>query len=78
MQDRLLNAYLSGSIEESVFHDKTSELKRDVESIEQSRAALNESPDDHSDAALALFDWSEDAAEIWARSKMPLRREILN
>jgi site-specific DNA recombinase len=78
MQDRLLNAYLAGSIAESVFRDKTSELKREVESIEQSLSDINEPADNLSETALALFDWSQNAAEIWSRSKIPLRREILN
>lgn len=78
MQARLLNAYLAGSIEESVFRDKTSELKRDVEAVEQSLAGVDEPSGDVAETALVLFDWCQHAAEMWSRSKIPLRREILS
>ncbi len=78
MQDRLLTAYLSGSVEESVFRGKTTELKREVETVEHEVTSLNEPAGNVAETALALFDWSQNAAEFWSRSKIPLRREILN
>ena len=76
-QERLLEAFLTGAIDESVFRGKTDELKRDVESVEQSLKQLNEPSEQNRDVALDLFNWTQNASESWSRSKMPLKREIL-
>ena len=76
-QERLLEAFLTGAIDESVFRGKTDELKRDVASVEQSLAQLNEPSEQNRGVALDLFNWTQNASESWSRSKMPLKREIL-
>ncbi len=40
MQDRLLNCYLSGAIEEEAFQAKTAELKRELAEVEESGGEL--------------------------------------
>ena len=76
-QERLLEAFITGAIDESVFRGKTDELKRDVASVEQSLAQLNEPSEQNHHVALDLFNWTQNASESWSRSKMPLKREIL-
>ena len=78
MQDRLLNAYLAGSVEERVFQDKSSELKTDAARVEEELSALGTVDPQNGKAALALFDWSQKAAEIWRGSNTTVRRQILD
>lgn len=76
MQDRLLNGYLAGTIDEAVFADKSSEFKRQLEDVERQ---LDEDGFDPADGqtGLAVFDFSQNVAEIWRGSNWATRRQIL-
>ena len=78
MQDRLLNAYLVGTVEEVVFKTKTNELKAEMAKTDEAIAHLGGANDAREKTALALFDWTQRAADVWRGSNMAMRREILD
>jgi site-specific DNA recombinase len=78
MQDRLLNAYLAGTVEEVVYKAKTAELKAEAAKADETLAQLGDVDPSRAETALALFDWTQNAAEIWRGSNNRVRREILD
>jgi len=78
MQDRLLNAYLAGTVEEVVYKAKTNELKAEEARNEEALAQLGDVDPARAETALAIFDWTQNAAEIWRGSNNRVRREILD
>ncbi len=78
MQDRLLNAYLAGTVDEVVYKAKSSELKIETSGAEESQAKVAASGPDTGPRALSLYDWSQNAARIWQGSNTAVRREILD
>ena len=58
MQDRLLNAYLAGTVEEGVFRAKSNELKAEAARADEALAQLGDVAPARGETALALFDWS--------------------
>jgi hypothetical protein len=56
---------------------KTQELKSEMASVEVSVEQLNAATPDCVELALEVFDWCQNAAEIWQRSNNYVRREIL-
>ncbi|MCO6454835.1 MAG: recombinase family protein [Pirellulaceae bacterium] len=77
MQDRLLNAYLAGTVEEVVYKAKTNELKGEAARADEELAKLGNVAPGRAEAALALFDWTQRAAVSWRGSNNATRREIL-
>jgi site-specific DNA recombinase len=78
MQDRLLNAYLAGTVEEAVFKVKSNELKTEMAKAEEALAQLGDTAPVRGETALALFDWTQRAADVWRGSNTAIRREILD
>ncbi len=78
MQDRLLNAYLAGTVDADIFHAKSAELKTEARKVEENREQLGEVDPLRTEAALAIFDWTQNAAETWVGSNNATRREILD
>lgn len=78
MQDRLLNAYLAGTIDEATCKAKSAELKAEVTKAEEALAQLGDVDPARGETALAVFDWTQKAAEIWRGSNNAVRREILD
>src|SRR3990172_7859248 len=78
MQDRLLNAYLAGTVEEGVFGHKSNELKAEAARADEALAQLGDVAPARGETALALFDWSQRGADIWRGSNNAVRREILD
>ena len=78
MQDRLLNAYLAGTVEEVVYKAKSNELKAEAAKADEALAQLGDVDPTRAETALALFDWTQNAAEIWRGSNNAVRREILD
>ncbi len=68
MQDRLLNAYLAGTVEEVVYKAKSNELKAEAAKADEALAQLGDVDPARAETALALFDWTQNAAEIWRGS----------
>ena len=78
MQDRLLNAYLVGTLEEEVFKAKSDELKAEMAKTDEALAQLGDTAPARGDTALALFDWTQRAADAWRGSNTAVRRQILD
>ena len=78
MQDRLLNAYLVGTVEEAIFNAKSASLRDEVATVQEALDCLGNVDAGCADAAVAIFDWSQNAAEIWRGSNNAVRREILD
>jgi site-specific DNA recombinase len=68
MQDRLLNAYLAGTVDENIYKAKSSELKIETSRADESLAKVAVSGPDCGPRALSLYDWSQNAAGIWQGS----------
>ena len=78
MQDRLLNAYLAGTIDEATYKAKSSELKAEAAKADEALAKMGGADPTRGETAVALFDWSQRAAELWRGSNNSVRREILD
>src|SRR5690606_17132141 len=78
MQDRLLNAYLAGTVDEGVYKAKSHELKAEAARAEEALAQLGDVDPARAETALVLFDWTQNAAEIWRSSNNRVRREMLD
>jgi DNA invertase Pin-like site-specific DNA recombinase len=78
MQDRLLNAYLAGSVPEETYRAKQDELAAEVRSVQESLDETGEVDPRRGSAAIAVFDWSQNAAGIWRGSNNDDRRAILD
>ncbi len=77
-RDRLLNAYLTGTVEEVIYKAKSSELKAEAARADETLGKLGDVDPASAETALALFDWTQNAAEIWRGSNNRVRREILD
>ncbi len=77
MQDRLLSAFLSGAVDEKTFHSKSVDLKAQQGEAETALEACGGAADGRGEVALGLFDWSQQAADVWLGSKMDDKRGIL-
>ena len=78
MQDRLLNAYLAGSIDEATFEAKGAEFKTQQALVAESLAGVEDVDDGFAKTAMAVFDRSQRAADLWRGSNNAVRREILD
>lgn len=76
-QDRLLDVYLSGDIDEATYDGKSTQLKREIALAEESLAKHEATTLVGSQTALRIFDWTQNAAELWRRSNNCVKREIL-
>jgi len=78
MQDRLLNAYLTGTVDEGVYQTKSNELKGEAARVEEAIGTLAELSPERRELALAVFDWSQRAKDFWQGSTGAAQRRILN
>ena len=78
MQDRLLNAYLAGTVDEVAFSAKSNELKAEAAKTGEALALVGDATPARGETALILFDWSQRAADLWRGSNNSIRREILD
>ena len=69
MQDRLLNAYLAGTVDEVVYKAKSNELKSEAAKTDESLAQLGDVGPARGETALALFDWIATGGGYLARFK---------
>lgn len=70
MQDRLLNAYLAGSIDEATLEAKGAEIKSQQALVDESLAGVEDIDDACAKTARA--------ADLWRGSNNAVRREILD
>jgi hypothetical protein len=78
MQNRLLNAYLTGIVEEVVFKAEANKLKAEAAKADEALVQLGNPTPTRGETALALFDWTQRAADIWCGSNSAVRRQILD
>ena len=78
MQERLLNGFLSGAIEEEVFQAKSAGLKQEVAQVDESLEQAQNYDPDAPVRALAVFDFSQNLVSLWQRSNSAQKREILD
>ena len=78
MHDRLLNTYLAGTIDEPTFKAKSAELKSECLRVEEALQKAGAGEAERNQRALALFDWSQRAAEVSQGSNNSVRRRILD
>ncbi len=78
MQDRLLNGYLSGAIEEAVFQAKSADLKRQMADVAESLERAGNYDPDAALRAMGLFDFSQNLVDLWHGSNSQTKREILD
>ena len=78
MQDRLLDAYLAGTIDQVIYDAKVAAFKSEAIKIEEGLGSLGEAFPNAGELALAVFDFSQNAAETWRGSNMHRKREILD
>ncbi len=77
MQDRLLNGYLAGTIDEEAFNTKSGELRQEIEHVERQLDEAGSFDTSYGDMALSVFDFSQNLASLWRGSNYAIRREIL-
>jgi site-specific DNA recombinase len=77
MQQRLLNGYLNGVIDEGVFAEKSADLKRQGEDIDRQLDEADGFDSATGQTAMAVFDFSQNLAALWQGSKSGVRRDIL-
>jgi len=77
MQDRLLNGYLAGTIDEEVFQTKSADLKSQVETVGHQLDEADQFDPAFGQAALAVFDFSQNLVPLWRGSNLARKREIL-
>ncbi|MCC6910042.1 MAG: recombinase family protein [Phycisphaerales bacterium] len=78
MQDRLLNAYLAGTIAEGQYRDKAEELRSELAGVTEARERVGRIDAGAIELAFAVFDWCQNADEHWRRSNSAVRRRILD
>ena len=78
MQDRLLNAYLAGTVTEAAFAAKSADLKAQMDEVEKQLDDADGFDSSFGQAALAVFDFSQNAVDLWRGSNSATRREILD
>ena len=77
MQERLLNAYLAGTIDEQALAAKQIQLRDEAATLAATMATGETLAPDDVRTALGVFEFAQNAAQIWRGSKMDQKREIL-
>ena len=78
MSERLLNAFLGGSVDEPTFKAKGEELRVEQARVTEALDAVGQADDLGPDVAVAVFDWCQNAGRRWLGSNSALRRQILD
>lgn len=78
MQDRLLNVFLQGMVDETAFNAKSAGLKAEVAEVEQQLAGENAITEQTGQIALDVFDFSQNLVSIWNGSNFETRKAILD
>jgi hypothetical protein len=78
MQDRLLNAYLTGTVDQESYGNKANEIKSDLKGIEEAIEKANGQETVDSELGVKIFDLSQNLGDLWLGSNTTQKREILN
>ena len=76
--DHLLTAYLAGTIDESTLAAKQTQLRDESATVAATLATCGEVDAEDVRTALGVFQFAQNAAQIWRGSKMDQKREILD
>ena len=77
MQERLLNGFLAGAIDEAAFTAKSADLKAQQQEIERQADEAGQDDPQLAERALGLFDFSQNLVELWRGSNSAQKRELL-
>jgi site-specific DNA recombinase len=77
MQDRLLDAFLRGAVDEAAFNAKTADLKAQLADVERQLDGAGMVTEENGRLALSVYDFSQNLVDIWRRSNFASRRTIL-
>ena len=77
MQERLLNAYLAGTIDEKALAAKQTQLRDESATVAATLATDGDMDAEDVRTAIGVFQFAQNAAQIWRGSKMDQKREIL-
>ncbi len=75
--DRLMNVYLDGALEQAEFSVKQGALRVELADIDRQLEEKPSYDNKRGELALTVFDFMQNAADLWRRSYMAQRREIL-
>ncbi len=78
IKDRLLTAYLTGTIDEMTMQNKTTELTLEEKTLEMSKQMSNQAvQNDQAKHILSLFKCSQALGNLWNGSNLALKRQLL-
>ncbi len=77
MQDRLLNAFLQGVVDEAAFNAKSAELKAEIAEIERQMDGAGAVTEETGRLALSVYDFSQHLVDIWHSSNFQGRKTLL-
>jgi site-specific DNA recombinase len=77
MQERLLTAYLAGTIDETTLAAKQTQLRDEAATVAATLATDGDMDAEDVRTAIGVFQFAQNAAQIWRGSKMDQKREIL-
>ena len=77
MQERLLNTFLLGTIDEAAFQEKAANLKRQQAEVEEELGSDLPFNPEAPKLAFATLEFGQKAAHLWERSNWGVRKEIL-
>jgi hypothetical protein len=76
-RDRLLDAFLSGTIDKDTYEKKAFEIKAELERVQRDLTAETKVNAEYIEVIEAAFNLSQRAAETWSRSNWTVKRELL-
>ena len=77
MQDRLLDAFLRGAVDEAALGAKSADLKTQIEQVERELGGVGAVTEETGRLALSVYDFSQSLVDIWQGSNFARRRQIL-
>lgn len=75
--ERLLDAFISGTVEKAIYDKKALDIRDEVERIKQEELGECRVNESFIETAEAVFNLTQNAAETWLNSNWPVKRELL-
>ncbi len=72
-----MDVYLAGDIDEGAYQSKSAQFRQDIALTEESLAKHEATTLADRQAALRIFEWTQNAAQVWRGSNNGVKREIL-
>jgi len=77
MQEKILNAYLGGIVDQPVFEAKSATLKTELADLKKLLETEQQFEPAKGEGAIQIFDFSQKAADLWEGSNNVLKCELL-